>query len=439
MPIEVQRRELDAKLVVSTLAAQRGYKILIGRDRIVRRLARFLPKGILFDKSIGGKGDKKVYRYNRLGYRIAAMDEEGTGFLVDPDMFLEARMADDTLALTSRWFCISDAVRDMCLERFPKHSEKFVTTGLGRTDTWRRPLLGLYDELAQNIRDKYGRFILFNSNFGLVNHARGKEFVSKQMRKVEAMYDAEAANYAQQVEENQANLDCYIEVLPKILTWLPEHNIVVRPHPAENVDFWKETFKHEPRIFVEDEGVVTSWIVASEFMLHHGCTTGIEAEIMGHPQVNYAPMPDMCHDTDMARTFSRFVHTEQELRQTITDAVINGNSERMPLAGQGTFFASLEGRLVAEKIVDEFDKIAFGSGDLSKMLPLLRFSPRHLVSAFKDVTTKAKAYSNQKFSGVTVDELTDKLDFISGALDVPNKTSVTEVFENLYCIETNDR
>ena len=64
MPIEVQRRELDAKLVVAALAASRGYKVLIGQDRVVRRLARFLPKGILFDKSIGGKGDDWQVRFD---------------------------------------------------------------------------------------------------------------------------------------------------------------------------------------------------------------------------------------------------------------------------------------------------------------------------------------------------------------------------------------
>ena len=219
MPIEVQRRELDAKLVVAAIAVSRGYKVLVGQDRIIRRLARFLPKGILFDKSIGGKGERKVYRYNSLGYQIAAMDEEATGFLVTPELFMETRMAPDTLALTRRWFCISDTVREMCVDKYPKFAETFVTTGLGRTDTWQKPLVEMYRDDAEKFRNRLGRFILFNSNFGVPNHARGEHFVAKQLSRVESMYDAELTGFGQLLRENKANLEALrlrLAELPKV-------------------------------------------------------------------------------------------------------------------------------------------------------------------------------------------------------------------------------
>ena len=53
IPLEVQVRELVARLLVAAIAADRGYDVLIGHDRVVRRLARHLPKGILFDKALG--------------------------------------------------------------------------------------------------------------------------------------------------------------------------------------------------------------------------------------------------------------------------------------------------------------------------------------------------------------------------------------------------
>ena len=279
--------------------------------------------------------------------------------------------------------------------------------------------------------------MLFNSSFGVPNHARGKRFVAKQIKKVESMYDAGLAEYDRLLKENTANLHAYVDVLPKILTWLPNHKVVVRPHPAENIDFWKEKFAHESRIVVEADGVVTSWILASEFMFHHGCTTGVEAEIMGRPQANYAPVPDVHHDTDMAKAFSPFVYTEQELKNIMVDAVVNQKTTRMPLEGQARYFASLEGKLVCEEIVDEFDRISFTSKSYPEWLRVLQFSPRHLVAKYKDVSRGAKAYSTQKFHGVSQEELASKLQFCEDALDDCKPLQVRSVFENLFEIKAS--
>ena len=438
MPIEVQRRELDAKLVVAAHASQRGFKTLIGQDRIVRRLSSYLPKGILFDKSIGAKGDKKVYRYHAQGHAIAAMDEEATGFMIAPDQFMNARMAEDTLSMTKRWFCISEEVRQTCLRTYPQFEDRFVTTGLARTDTWREPLCRMFQAQADEIKQEYGRFVLFNSNFGLVNHALGDRFIERQIRKVEGNCDDEMTNFDRYFSEGAENLEKFKQVLPKILDWLPDHKLVVRPHPSENVASWEQFFSGEPRVIVKSKGTVTPWILASDFVIHHGCTTGVEAEIMGQAQANYAPVPDMHHDTPMAKTFSRFAYTEEELKQLVVEGVLHNKSPRMPIDKQETFFASLEGRYVSEKIVDEFEKIAIVSGEVPNWLPVLSYTPRHLVSAFKDVTQSAKAYAAQKYSGVTVEQLSEKLESICDLLGLPGGLQVSKVFKNLYRIESGD-
>ena len=435
MPIEVQRRELDAKLVVATIAASRGYKILVGHDRVVRRLARFIPKGILFDKSIGGRGDKKVYRYHDLGHLVTAMDEEATGFLVSPELFMNSRMAADTLAMTTRWFCISEEVRKKCIETYPQFSDCFVTTGLARTDTWRHPLVGMYQADADRIRNELGPFILFNSNFGVINHARGDQFVARQMRKVEGMYDAKLTKFDRFVEESTKNLEEYLKVLPKMLEWFPEHKVVVRPHPAENIDFWSSKFRSEDRIVVRDEGVVTPWILASEFMIQHGCTTGIEAEFMQHPHANYSPVPDFHHDTAMAKAFSQFVYDQDELHSVMKNAIEGGKRYEMPVQPKLEYFAAVEGKLASERIVDEFDKISFSSKPLPGWLRLLRFTPRHLASALKDVTRRAKAYSTQKFHGTSQAELMERIDFVNRTLGLNREICATEVFKNLFLVE----
>ena len=435
IPIEVQRRELDAKLLCSALAIQRGYRVLVGHDQMVRRMAPYLPKGILFDKSIGADGDRKVSRYHRSGYAITAMDEEQTGFLSAPENFLETRLGDQTLAVTERWFCMSDAIRDHCIRRFPQHASRFVTTGIGRTDIWRKELSGLFGKEAEAIRTENGPFILFNSNFSVVNHARGEAFVRRQFSRFQKQYENAETEQERLFRQNAENLHEYVKIITEILEWFPEHKLVIRPHPSEDLGFWASRFSDHPRVVFSRSGVVTPWILASDCVLHHGCTTGIEAELMEQPQINYAPKPDHHHDSETAKAFSHFVHTPSELKE-VMEAMVNGSREYLkPRKGLETYFASLEGKLVAEHVLDEFDKFSFTSADIAAWLPLVRFFPRNLIARYKDLSKRAKTYSSQKYEGTTVEELTGKLEFFQRALKLGKTPVVREVFDRIYLIE----
>lgn len=439
MPIEVQRRELDAKLIVATLAAGRGFKTIIGRDQMVRRMAAYLPKGILFDKSIEGNRDSKVSRYHRLGYRITAMDEEGTGFLMAPEAFMRTRLSNKTLNKTSRWFCINEAVRDICVAEFPDHQEKFVTTGLGRTDTWRKQFQGLFESEAKAIRAKVGKFILFNSNFATVNHARGEAFVLKQMKRTQALDKTTAEDDEKLLRENTANLVAYTELLPKLLEWFPEHTLVIRPHPGEYLPYWTDRFGDNNRVVFSSGGVVTPWILASDIVLHHGCTTGVEAELMEQAQVNYAPIPDEHHDGEIPRAFSHFVYNEKDLHSVMTEMLSGTNNYRKPRAGLERWFACLDGTLVAEKVVDEFDKLRFSARGLSPLLPIARLLPRNLVARFKNLSSRSRAYSAQKFEGMNVEMLNTKLEVIAGALGQERPPRARQIFDELYMVESDPR
>ncbi|MEC9343720.1 MAG: surface carbohydrate biosynthesis protein, partial [Pseudomonadota bacterium] len=292
IPLEVQVRELHARLLVGAIAADRGYDVLIGHDRVVRRLARHLPRGILFDKALGAATDRKVRRYARLGYRLTALDEESTGIYPNPDMFFSTRLSPQALVLAERWFAISDRVRDLAARRFPGQAIKIVTTGLPRADVWRRPFHGLYRAESERIRAAHGDFILFNSNFGTIVHARRGEFVERQAQRHRRRYAGAAAYQRQREAQGLANLDAFLEMLPRLREWFPDTKVIVRPHPSEDHAFWRESLAGIDGIEVHAGGIATPWILASRALVHHGCTTGIEAGLMDQPHVMYAPHPD---------------------------------------------------------------------------------------------------------------------------------------------------
>ncbi len=435
IPIEVKVREFPARLLVASLAAKAGYKVLFGQDRVIRRLIGHLPKGIVFDKSIGRKGDRKVAMFSSHGWVITALDEESTGYLDYPEVFSANRLAEETLDVTSRWFCLSDNVQKDISKRYPNHQNKFVTTGLIRMDLWRTQFQNLYEKDVEALRRKHGKFILFNSNFPTINHARGEEFKNRQI----ARSTKQVKNYNSTISrfkaDMQANLDCYLETLPKFVEWFPDHKLLVRPHPSEDIKFWQKNLGILDNVEVVSGGLVTPWLLASDCMVHHGCTTGIEAELLGKPHVMYAPAPDKKHESDIMKSFATIVRTEKDLKEAISERLSNPDKAAKNRKTLEKHFASLEGKLASEKIVEEFDKIAIDGGDLPPYLSWLRFLPRQLVADYWPRSKSAKAYSQQKWDGSNESEVSEILKNISNSLRQETPPSVKQVYPDLFVIE----
>lgn len=430
IPVEVQVRDLMGRLMVATIAANRGYNVLIGRDQVIRRLAPFLPKGILFDKALGVAGDRKIRRYSRLGFKLTAFDEESTGFYPNPHMAFTGRLSDECLDMAERWFCLSDKIRELALGYHPDYGEKFVTTGLPRSDIWRPQFHNLFQSQVSEIKQKHGDFILFCSNFGRIIHGMEGAFVDRQIRR-QPDKDGSVSGYQTKIEEqSRENLKAYLEMLPQLRKWYPDQKLVVRPHPSERSEFWKEAFSNEDGVEVHEYGTATPWILASTCLVHHGCTTGIEAELMSKSHVMYAPFPDSHHDTPLMKKFATIEKDLKGLKKRLDAIILENKTFQKSRKSLEEYYAGLSGPLVAERIVGEFDDISLNAASLPGYLPLLRYLPRHLFATYWPRSKQEAAYRNKKYPGVSEAEVQRLVGEISKSLKSSNQ--VEEVFPELF-------
>lgn len=434
IPVEVQVRELAGRLMVAAIAAERGYHVLLGHDRVIRRLAPFLPKGILFDKSLGAATERKVARYHRLGFKLTSVDEETTGFYSNPEMFLSIRLANETLAMAERWFCLSEKLRQQVVGLYPRHAGKFVVTGLPRTDVWRPGHRNVFSAEVAELKRQHGDFLLFCSNFGHVVHAMHDKFLQRQIGRAEKSYTGVKAYRSAIREELKINLEAYLEMLPKLRQWFPDKKLIVRPHPSESSSFWRDALGHVPGLEVHEEGTATPWILASSCLVHHGCTTGIEAELMGRPQVMYAPHPDRHHDTPLSEAFAPIVKDEAALREMVNAIVVQGHSFAKDRSALEMWYAALNGPLVSERIVDEFDKIEMQPGQLPENLGLLRFSPRHLFAQHWPRSRRENEYRAKKYPGTSLAAVEAVLASFSQSAHLQGDLVTHEVFPQLFHI-----
>ncbi|MGI9350807.1 MAG: surface carbohydrate biosynthesis protein [Rhizobiaceae bacterium] len=430
VPVEVKHREFLSRILLSASAASRGYRVLLGKDTKIRRLAPVLPAGVIFDKSLGTARHGKPQRFKRLGHRVVVLDEESTGYYGSPEQFLSVRLSSQTLDPCDRWYCISDKLREHAQHLYPDYSDRFATSGLLRTDIWRREFRGFFETDRQRIAEKHGPFILFDSNFGGIIHARGDAFVQKQIRGQKKAYSEVENRMAKIFEEGKPNLEAFISVLPKLAEWFPKHRIVIRPHPSETVKFWEDKFAGNEQIIVSNEGVSSPWILASDMMIHHGCTTGIEAEIMGKNHVMYAPHPDEHHDTEVMKAFAPIVKTEEELKKFMTEN-LGRKSNRKNTEAKEYFFAQLSGPLSVETILDDIDNIAFSSTELPETLPL-KVRLRMWLADNKKRSDREKDYIKQKWPGTNTWEILEGLTVAAAGLGINDNFQVNEVFDEVW-------
>ena len=77
MPVENQVREMDAKILLSCVAAERGFQVLIGSRAYIHFKTASVPRGVYMAKSMKALSIRMFNLLKQNGHDILAWDEEG--------------------------------------------------------------------------------------------------------------------------------------------------------------------------------------------------------------------------------------------------------------------------------------------------------------------------------------------------------------------------
>jgi hypothetical protein len=218
----------------------------------------------------------------------------------------------------------------------------------------RRELRDYYQWQVDAIRDRFGDFVMVNTNFGLVNHFYPdlgylkKATDTKESGNVNP-YDAGKGRH------KLALFNHFQEMLPALCEALPDHTVVLRPHPSENQEPWLAIAERCSNLRIANDGSITPWLMATKAVIANGCTTMIEAAVLDTPSVAYQPVTSKEFDDDMPNSLSHRVFSTDELRTTIR-AIVTGDLGPLDYSLRRTILdqhiAALDGPLAADRIVD---------------------------------------------------------------------------------------
>lgn len=422
VPVENQVRELDAKLLFSLVAAERGYPIILGARATLHREAASLPRGVYVAKSVRALSTRMFKIYRDLGSEIVSWDEESLVRSRNSTFWYRRRIGKEALDQVRSVFAWGEADAEV-FRGFPQGCGASVhATGNPRLDLTRPELRGYFDDDVAKLRKRYGDFLLVNTNFGLVNHYVDSLTGVAPLPPGEST--AEERAFAEGMIDYRSKLfEAFKLMVPSVAKAFPNLRIVLRPHPVEKHDPWQEIATQHDNVELVQEGNVLPWLLAASALIQNGCTTGVEAYTLGVPAVAYEPVSDGRFDSELPNALGRRATDLDELNAQLRDALANGvsrnDSRQRALAEE--HMASLDGGLACDRIVDVLDTLYAGKEGLPLERPgAARYAAAwihcHGRAAWKNLRAgipgnrNSADYQKYRFPGVDLSSLRDSTD-----------------------------
>jgi surface carbohydrate biosynthesis protein len=444
MPVENQVREMDAKVLLSCVAAERGYPVLIGSRAYIHFKTASVPRGVYMAKSMKTRSDRMFKILNQLGHDILAWDEEG--LLREPDaIYHRWRLSAVAMQRIARLTTWGEDNAKAFRSFNGRGNAPIVNTGNPRIDLLRPELREFYRPEAEVIRERHGNFILINTNFSKVNHYYEQLGELKQAAegkkpgKIDP-YDAGKGHHKLAIFEQ------FQKMLPVFCAAFSDYTVVLRPHPSESHQTWKDIARNHPNLVVTNEGNVHPWLMAAKVVVANGCTTLVESAILGTAGVNFEPVTVDEYDFPITRDVSRRVFTIEELLETVQDIVdgkIGPLDWQVRKAAMEPHISALEGRLAADRIVDVLDAAGYHEGPPPAPSASDRFSgwyQTHLRTIEKRINMRRPGHRNNitlhdhRYPGISAEEMLAIISRFSQLLDRFQGIKVRKHSRHLYWI-----
>ncbi len=456
IPVENQVRELDPKLLLACIAARQGFTAFIGSHREIDLRITSFPRSIYLSKSMTASNLRMFDIMHKIGHEIVTWDEEALVHL-PPDIYYSRRLSPQAIGYISHLFAWGEDNAELW-RRYPAlpKATPIHITGNPRSDMLRTELLPFYDQQAQKLKQDHGDFILVNTNFNHVNAFFPAQNLFQPKKNLDETppFGKAAVGMSREYAEGLRNhkqglFEAFQQMIPRLEKAFPGYSVVVRPHPTENQQVYRQIAARCSRMRVTNDGNVVPWLMAARALIHNGCTTGLEAYIMQVPAISYRPRIDDDYDLGFYRLPNLVSHQCFDFEQLCDTLgkILQGNLE----AADGDELKSLvdghltarEGPLACERIVGVLAEVV--AGQTTRPTPqvkerivgqLLAHGRRLVVNLRKYVSRKhaPPEFHHHRYPGISIDELKTRISHFQKILGDDTPLAATQIFKHVFRI-----
>jgi len=420
LPVETLIREFDAKLHLALRAAGRGWRVILGGRTAIHAALPNLPQSIYLAKGIR-TGNKRVFKLlQQFGHVIVALDEES--LIRQSDEALLMTLEEEIFNCPRLFYAWGKSDADVWRKFKGYRGTPILEAGNPRVDLLRPELCGYFASDADALKERFGDYVIVSTNFSVVNHyipdhvrfrlAKGTDIARGEQLK------------SGLVSHKRKIFEAFRQMLPALAKAIGPANLIVRPHPSENRDTWVAATAGLRNVHVLNEGPIAPWLMAAEALVQNGCTSAVEAAIVGTPAFAYRPYVSDTHEVDLSNRLSTNCSTLTELISAVQQG-LNGSSPLNEDLVAGRFellkhhIASVDGPLSCDRILDSLDTYAERLAPhrenrfKRRLVGLAGHYRRSAVRAFTTRMLRSKSsahYTSHKFPGLTEEMLASRVE-----------------------------
>jgi len=441
LPIETKARELLGKTFLAARAVERGWIVVMGAHADTRKFMLDHPAGVFVETSIPDGKAARLEQIRAAGHRIVNLCEESIVYADGRD-YCTRKLGLNSLRWTDILLVPGERNAQHIHNYRPEGDDKVAITGNPRFDTLLPGVRCVYNHEAGAIRETFGRFVLVNTNFGRPNPFRpADDPVAKLIARGMIAEGSEADFIRRHLNFKRRQMQGLQDLLRDLATSGSAEKIVIRPHPVENHDVWRE-WGRPLNIDVRYEGSANNWMMAADAVVHPGCTTGIEGLLLDRAVFSYVPDAESEFIGEQDRA-SEWVTNAEELSCGL--ARVRGLDQqdvRKGLAPQRerirNSIVNVEPPYAAERILDQVEQldvrpvrpadVGVGGGFLSRLFRAARRGSLQPSNAKKDERTI------QKFPGVAEEEISGPLAQWADASILTQAPQITRFHDRLWVL-----
>jgi surface carbohydrate biosynthesis protein len=404
-----------------------------------------LPVGLYIAKDMFHSSAKMLGILRGLGHDIVAWDEESLVY-VSEETYLRKRVSPETTRHIRHVFTWGEADRMMKSRAKAFRGIPVEAVGNPRIDLLRPELGAYFAEDVADLKNRYGQFILVNSNFGALNHLLPARRIVPS-----AMDAASVAAFSQNDlpleywQFREQVFDAFKQLVPALADAFPGYRVVVRPHPSENHGAWLKLAAGRHNITVANDNAVAPWLMAAEAVIHNGCTTGLEAYLLGRPVICFPPVTNPLYDLELPNGVSDPVASIPGLID-LTAAFLNGDrsdsndEHKRQLVHQ--HLTGVDGLLACERIIEALGR-HISENAMTPPEPVVRHAAtrnarrRKWSKRLKSMIPGSKnsaSYTRKRFADLRPSDVAERVVKFGAILNRFNDVRAKKIRQNIYRI-----
>lgn len=312
--VDHPKRDLDGVIMLSYALAQKGHIAFIIPNYEQATDTPLLDLDIIIVNFARPANLELVRGYAKQNIRVVVMDTEA-GVMAEqgansPQQLSRFIKSSDYSQLLSGYIFWGSELYSVFKGEQSLPEQKLFLTGIPRFDftstQWR--------SLLSHERSDY---ILINCNFPIVN----PRFVKDGHNEIDTMVKAGwGRKYSEQVFRDLSHIIKQVtETIQRLAQDFPSETFLVRPHPFENAEYYRDAFKAYSNVVVDGRGSVLNVINHSKCIIHLNCGTSVEAVMLGKLPVSLECFntPHMSQHSKLPSKVSLPVASYEELHQSI--------------------------------------------------------------------------------------------------------------------------